>query len=180
MSLARRRRDPRSLLRRRRHWLAAGVFGLIAALAMLLAPDEAVHAQSISAPGTQTITHSGADAQQVFSEVAWDLISGADALGYTAQWNCGPFQHTGDATFKSDCKLQIRILASGGSANWAVAIASDQTNIGGGDLTAVVAAQSSAVGDGQVGLIVTFVDTDFSKLAGGSYSMTVTGTITAN
>ena len=41
-------------------------------------------------------------------------------------------------------------------------------------------ARSVAKGNGSVGLTVTFLDNDFSKLGAGNYTITVTGTITAN
>jgi hypothetical protein len=153
---------------------------LITALWGLIGPSGAALAQSITAPPAQLVTHDGGDGPQVFAEVAWQLHSELDPSGYTVQWNCGTFQHTGRASLKADCKLQVRVLASGGSANWMVITPSDQTNHAGGDQTAVVAARSTAVGDGEVGLTVTFLDSDFSKLGAGSYTVTVTGTITAN
>lgn len=137
-------------------------------------------AQSIIAPAAQGFTHDTTDSDQPFSEVTWQLVSGADVDGYVTQLSCGPFVHATAGSFKADSKLVIRILSSSGSANWTVTAANDQTDYGTGDETAVVSAQSSAVGDGEVGLTVTFLDSDFSRLAAGVYNMTVTGTITAN
>lgn len=162
-----------------RMWPAWGL-GLLAAWGGLIGPGKAVLAQSITAPAAQSVTHNRSDAPQVFSEVAWQLISGVNPLGYTVQWSCGPFQHAARESLKADCKLQIRVLASGGLANWTVTVPNDQTNHTAGDQTAAVVAQSTAEGNGEVGLTVTFLDNDFSKLGAGSYTLTVTGTITAN
>ena len=136
--------------------------------------------QSITAPAHQSVTHSGNDAPQVFSEAVWDLMSGLDAGGYTAQWSCSPFVHSVNASLKVDSRLAIRVVASEGSANWTAIVGSDQTDYAAADDTAVVAAQSFSVGSGQVGLTVTFLNSDFSILGAGDYTMTVTGTITAN
>lgn len=159
---------------------AASSAGLLIAWCIVNALGNTACAQSITAAAPQTITHNRSDAPQIFSEVAWQLLSGLDELGYTAQWSCGPFQHTDQGTLRADSKLEIRVLASGGSANWTVVASGDQTDYAGGDQTATVAAQSSAIGDGEVGLTVTFVNLDFSTLAAGNYTMTVTGTLTAN
>lgn len=153
---------------------------LLVAVGAFIGRGEAAFGQLIVAPAAQSVTHNGTDGPQAFPEVAWQLHSGLDPLGYTVQWSSSPFQHTSRESLKADCKLQIRILASAGSANWTIASPSDQTDYAGGDQSAVVAAQSVAEGDGEVGLTVTFLDGDFSKLGAGSYMLTVTGTITSN
>jgi hypothetical protein len=168
-------------MRPRNSRLGVWIISLAAACGAIAWPGETAQAQSITAPGAQSTTHAGTDANQVFPEVTWQLTSGGSSfLGCTAQWSCGPFTHTGDASFKADTRLDIRIISSSGSANWTALVPSDQTNFGGGDQTVSVTAQSTAKGNGQVGLTVTFVDTDFSRLAAGSYTATVTGTISAN
>lgn len=161
-----------------RSWAVLIVVGI--AIGLVLEASCSAYGQSITAPAQQAITHDGTDTSQVFSEVVWQLNSGLDAGGYTTQLSCGPFVHSGAGTFKVDSKLALRILVSEGSAKWTVTVPNDQTNFSATDETAVVAAQSSAVGDGQVGLTVTFLDSDFSLLAAGNYTLTVTGTITAN
>ena len=156
--------------------LAAFGFGLAA----VWFAGGGVFGQSITAPPAQSLTHNTADAPQAFSEVAWELASGLDSAGYTAQWTCGPFEHSVKGSLKADTKLEIRVLASGGSASWTAIVPTDQTDFASGDETAVVAAESSAAGDAQVGLTVTFVNDDFSQLGAGDYTVTITGTITAN
>ena len=152
----------------------------IASFLFVIGFSSTVLGQSIAGPVDQSITHDATDSDQPFSEVSWQLTSGADIDGYTTQYSCGPFIHTTEGSFKADSKLVIRILSSSGPANWTVIAANDQTDHGMGDNTAEVTASSSDVGDGEVGLTVTFLDSDFSLLAAGDYSMTVTGTITAN
>lgn len=161
---------------------SAAAFGasLVVSCAAFFMSGAPALAQSIEAPPAQSLTHDRSDAPQVFPEVVWQLYSGIDSGGYTAQWTCEPFSHSTQNTLKADAKLAIRVVASDGSANWTATVPSDQTAYATGDQSAAVAAQSVAVGDGQVGLTVTFVDNDYSRLAAGDYTITVVGTITAN
>ena len=154
--------------------------GLIVGWSVLSGLSSTAVAQSITAPAQQSITHRGDDATQAFPEVVWQLNSGLDPQGYAAHWSCAPFQHSGQPSLKVNCRLQARILASLGAANWTITVPGDQTDHFGGDNTAIVAAQSFAAGDGEVGLTVTFIDSDYSKLGAGNYSVTVIGTIAAN
>lgn len=155
--------------------------GLTASCAVLfLASDTPALAQSIVAPPAESLTHNRNDASQVFPEVVWQLYSGVDSGGYTVQWSCGPFVHSVQGALKADARLAIRVVASDGFADWRTTVPNDQTSYAGGDETAAAAAQSVAVGDGQVGLTVTFLNDDYSRLAAGSYTTTVVGTITAN
>lgn len=180
MAVSRGPAPPDAVRRRINRARAASGVGVAAVCWLWMGSAGMVFGQSITAPAAQSITHDGTDAPQAFSEVVWQLTSGSDAAGYTAQWSCGPFQHGLKTSLKADTKLQIRVLSSGGLANWTATVPSDQTDYAGGDQSATVAAQSLATGDGQVGLTVTFVDNDFSQLGAGNYTITVTGTITAN
>lgn len=166
----------------RRKYLVPAVLniGCIVVWATLGGSIATASAQSITAPAHQSITHSGTDAPQAFSEAVWDLISGLDTGGYTAQWSCSPFVHSVNPNLNVDSMLAIRVVASEGSANWTAIVSTDHTDYAAADETAVVAAQSFSVGSGQVGLTVTFFNNDFSILGAGNYTMTVTGTITAN
>lgn len=159
---------------------AAFRIGLAVCCAVLLAPRVPALAQLIEAPPAESLVHDRGDAPQVFPEVVWQLYTGIDSGGYTAQWTCEPFTHTSKGTLKADAKLAIRVIGSDGFADWTATVPSDQTAYASGDNTAAVAAQSVAVGDGQVGLTVTFLNDDYSTLAAGSYTVTVVGTITAN
>lgn len=161
---------------------APGVFcfGWIVAWVTVAGSFATALGQSITAPAQQSITHNNADAPQPFSEVVWNLISGSDAAGYITEWSCGPFVHSANANLKADSELSVRVLSSQGPANWTVSVANDHTDFAAGKQTASVVAQSFAVGDGQAGLNVTFVNSDFSQLGAGDYTMTITGTIIAN
>ena len=159
---------------------AAIRFPLAAACALLLAWSPSACAQVMEAPPAESLVHNGADSPQAFPEVVWQLYTGIDSGGYTAQWTCEPFVHSTKSTLKVDARLAIRVIGSDGFANWTAALPGDQTDYASGDSNAAVAAESFAVGDGQVGLTVTFLSNDYSTLAAGDYSTTVVGTITAN
>lgn len=159
---------------------AAYCIGFAASCAVFLASGAPAFAQSIGVPPAESLVHNRGNAPQVFPEVVWQLYTGIDSGGYTAQWTCEPFIHASKSTLKADAKLAIRVIGSDGFADWRATVPSDQTAYASGDQTAAVAAQSVAVGDGQVGLTVTFLNDNYSTLAAGSYTVTVVGTITAN
>ena len=165
----------------RREYRALAVFsiGWIVAWVTMAGSTATALGQSVTAPAQQSITHNGADAPQQFSEVVWNLITGPDVAGYITEWSCGPFVHSVNANLKADSELRVRVLSSEGQANWTTIVASDQTDYAAGNQTASVVLQSSSVGDGQAGLTVTFLNSDFSKLGAGDYTITVAGTITA-
>ena len=159
---------------------AAFCIAIAACGAVVLGAGGSACAQSMTVPGQQSLVHDRANTPQVFPEVIWQLHSSIDSGGYTTQWQCGPFVHSVHGALRADAKLAIRVVASEGFADWAATVPSDQTALGSGDETAAVAAQSIAIGDGHVGLTVSFLNDDYSRLAAGNYTVTVVGTITAN
>jgi hypothetical protein len=141
----------------------------------------ALGAVSITPPSGQTLAHNTADAPQVFPEQTWTLgASLTELLGATVNLTAGPFTHTAQSSLKANTKLDLRVLSAAPLSGWATTVASDQTNIAMGKNTATVSARSTSTGGGSVGLRVTFQNSDFSTLGAGSYSVTVTGTITSN
>ena len=137
-------------------------------------------AQSITPPAAQSQNHDGSDAPQVFAEAVWSVNNPSIATGATAQLSSGPFVNASRSSLKSDCQLSLRIVSSSGMAGWTAIAPLDQTSFGGGDETAVVVANSTKKGNGQLGLTVTFINSDYSILGAGQYLATVTGTIVAN
>ena len=135
---------------------------------------------SIVAPVPGVLVHDTSDNDQVFPVQNWIThtsgLTGANVT-FVAQT---PFTNALDASFQRDAKLDLAITSSDDTANWAVTIPSDQTNYLSSSDTATVSATSSGPGIGQLGLTVTFVETGYSSLAAGAYTMTVAGTIAAN
>lgn len=136
---------------------------------------------TITAPANGvTITHDGTDANNAFAVQTWSItqnpVNGATAVFSTNQ----VFTHATAPAFKRDVRLNLAVNASDAAAGWTVGTAADTTNFGTSDEVATVQASSTAPGDATLNLTVTFLTVDFSTLAQGDYSLTVTGTLTAN
>ena len=135
---------------------------------------------SLIAPPAAAIVHDNSDNNQVFPVQNWIAhTSGLTGATVTLEAQ-GPFVNALDSNFQRDIRMDLAITSTDPLANWVVTSASDQTDYSGNVQTATVAAQSSGAGLGQLGLTVTFVETDYSSLAAGAYLTTVAGTITSN
>lgn len=136
---------------------------------------------SITAPSASVSElHDGTAADHAFTTQQWEVKAnarnGATVVFATDQ----AFTHEEHTDIKRDAKLDLSIAASSGSANWAVTVASDQTNYAGSDEIATVQAGSDRPGKADFDLTVTFITDDIETLAEGDYDLTVTGTLTAN
>ena len=146
---------------------------------------------TVTVPATLTITppaasvsvaHDQTDNDQVFSAQQW-LVTQNGSAGATVTFATNQaFTNTVATTIKRNAKLDLALASSDSGSGWAVSVASDQTDYANvtPDEVATVQAASTAPGDAAFDLTVTFITTDFSTLASGSYVTTVTGTITAN
>ena len=135
---------------------------------------------ALIAPPAAAITHDTSDNDQVFPVQNWIAqTTGLTGANVTLEAQ-GPFVNVLDANFQRDIRMDLAITSTDPLANWTVTSPTDQTAYASGVQTATVAAQSSGAGLGQLGLTVTFVETDFSSLGAGAYVTTVEGTITAN
>jgi hypothetical protein len=127
-----------------------------------------------------SITHDETANDQTFAAQQWAVKAnsrdGATVVFSTDQ----AFTHTADASFKRDAKLDLAIASSSGPASWTLAVASDQTDHAASDEIATVQAGSTAPGKADFDLTVTFITGDLDTLAEGDYSLTITGTLTAN
>lgn len=131
---------------------------------------------SITASADVTINHNLADTDQVFAQQPWNVFT-SNPTGASVTLDMGRFVLDTDSTFFRDASMVLAALSSDATANWAVTTASGSTA---GSGTASVAAASTGPGSGQLGLSVTFIETDASTLAAGNYVATVVGTITNN
>lgn len=137
---------------------------------------------SISAPTDVSINHDTTDANQSFNvtDSNWAVLSNQGS-GATVTFNTsGRFTNVvGANTFTRDYTLALAVASDpdsvwntvAGAANWASAT---DGAIG------TVQAESTGPGNATLGLGVTFVDSDFSQLPAGNYTMAVTATIVAN
>ncbi len=134
----------------------------------------------ISAPASVSIAHDDGETDQVFPVQQWDIKSRARSGATVVFTTDQAFTHTADATYKSDAILDLVIASSRAEANWIVTTALDQTDYAGFDEVAAVQATSTRAGEACFDLTVTFVTENEDALAEGDYSLTVTGTLTAN
>lgn len=138
---------------------------------------------TITAPtASVAVTHDGTDTNQAFAAQRWTVTQNASAGASVTFSTNQAFTHATATTFKRNAKLDLSLFSSDTGSGWAVTTATDQTDYANAtpDGVATVAATATAPGSAAFDLAVTFITTDFSTLASGNYSTTVTGTITAN
>ena len=139
-----------------------------------------LNSMTLIAPPAAAIVHDTSDNDQVFPVQNW-IAQTTGLTGATVTLEAqGPFVNVLNSNFQRDVRLDLAITSSDALANWTVTSSTDQTDYAGGTQTATVAAQSTGAGLGQLGLTVSFVETDYSSLGAGAYTTTVEGTITAN
>lgn len=137
---------------------------------------------TVTGPSNVTITHDQTDSDNAFSAQQY-VVHQNPVLGSNITFAVSaPFVHASSSSFKRDCKLALAIASSESVALWSVTTAADQTNYSAGtpDNDASVRAASTLPGDATFNLTVTFITSDFSTMAAGNYSTTVTATLTAN
>jgi hypothetical protein len=128
------------------------------------------------------IEHDETDANQVFPAQQWDVKANARS-GATVSFSTDQaFTHTVDGAYKADAKLNLAIGSSQAKANWSVTNPADQTDYGAAvpDEVAMVQAASTKAGKASFDLTVTFITVEHDALAEGDYTLTVTGTLSAN
>jgi hypothetical protein len=124
--------------------------------------------------------HDGSTSDHAFATQQWAVKANA-RHGATVVFSTDQaFTHEEHSDIKRDAKLDLSIASSSGSANWTLAVASDQTNHAASDEVATVQAGSTRPGQADFDLKVTFVTDDIETLAEGDYDLTITGTLTAN
>jgi hypothetical protein len=128
----------------------------------------------------QRIEHNGLSEPQAFPEVKWVIINPQGRQGAVVEMSCAAFANTLDAGFRADTRLDLRVIRSNQDADWVVVEPSDQTDVAQGHDTAHTVAMSTERGNGQLGIVVTFLNHDFSQLTTGDYETVLVGTITEN
>lgn len=130
-----------------------------------------------------SITHGQTDVNQVFAAQRWTVAQNGSAGAAITFATNQPFTHATATSFKRNAKLDLALFSSDTGSGWSVTTATAQSNFAATPTpvnTATVAASATAPGDAAFDLTVTFIETDFSRLASGSYSTTVTATLTSN
>jgi len=135
---------------------------------------------TITPPTTSvSVLEGNSDSDTVFPVQTWTVTCNA-ANGGTVVFSASqPFVHDSDLSYKADVHLTLA-LGPVVEADWMLVTSSDTTNIAGGDATAAVSAVSSRAGGVELDVVVRFKNGNSSKLAAGTYSTVLTGTIAAN
>lgn len=143
---------------------------------------EVASALTLIAPADATISHDETDSSQSFGVSGWGVTCN-NAAGATVDFTTSAVFANG-ATNR-DLTMSASVVSSdivGGNPVWTVtpSLATYSSDYANGNVTGQVQAVSSGAGNATLGLAMVFVDNDFSVLPSGNYSVTVTGTITAN
>ena len=154
----------------------------LAAVALVVLTCRTASAQlAITAPSASvSIAHDATNNDQVFAAQNWQVQCN-DNQGGTVMFSTNQaFRNTADGTYQRDARLDLSIASAAAFAQWAVTVASDQTNYAAADGVATVQARSNRRGDATFDLTVTFLTVQYDTLAEGAYQLTVTGTLTGN
>lgn len=140
---------------------------------------------SITAPSTDTIDTTDpadqTDGPMTFTgDNIWTCTCNAGNGANVAFTADGPFENNGDLV-AAGLALAVDAANSNVAANWTVDVPTGNTGTASATAGATVSASSDSPGTGSLELTVTFDNSGtYSDLVAGTYSMTVTGTITAN
>lgn len=139
-------------------------------------------ALSLIAPEDAIISHNEADENQSFGVSGWGVTCN-NAAGATVDFTTNAVFANG--AIERDLTMTVSVVSTdsvGGTPVWAVtpALTSYSSDYANSDVDGQVQAVSSGAGNATLGLAMVFVDNDFSVLPSGNYTVTVTGTITAN
>jgi hypothetical protein len=131
---------------------------------------------TISVPDEEVAIGDMDQATGEFPEQIWKLESSSPA-GVIADFTVSSgFKNEIDPSIEYDAVLKIRVAQSTGQGQWITTKGNAATNHSGGVSQAGVQVQSDAPGQADLALQVLLVD-DFASMTAGTYSMTVTCTI---
>lgn len=130
--------------------------------------------------GPQFQSHPGTAADLTFTNSVWWART-ASASGSTVTFTTDrAFQNVADASKKRDVRLRLPFMYVSPGSGWEFETNTDQSDYAIGDEIAAVQVTSSSAGVALVFMQVTFITGDVSTLTGGTYELTVTGTISQN
>lgn len=125
----------------------------------------------------RTSNHPQTSANVVMGSSIWRSLT-ANPAGVTVKLTTAqPFQNLNVPSVQRDVRLAMPYVIGFG---WTIDTALDATDYANGKLTASVEASSTSAGFAWIPLQVTFLTGDVNTLAGGTYELTVVGTITGN
>lgn len=143
---------------------------------------EVASALTLTAPEDAVIAHNENDANQAFEPSSWGVTCN-NAAGATVNF-------TTDAVFQNgaterDLTMTVSVISTddvSGTPVWTAtpALTTFSSDYANSSVAGQVQAASTGAGNATLGLSMIFVDNDYSLLPSGNYTVTVTGTITAN
>lgn len=136
---------------------------------------------SISAPADVSINHDTTDANQSFNvaDSNWAVLSNQGSGATVTFTSSGLFTNiVGSNIYTRDYTMGLSVVSDPDTV-WSVTGAGAFASSS-GVASGSVQAASTGPGNATLGLDVTFVDSDFSVLPAGNYTMAVTATIVAN
>jgi hypothetical protein len=135
---------------------------------------------SVRAPADAFLDFDRGAEIQSFPAQHWE-VSGSSRGGVTAVFSTDQaFTNEADSTHKRDAAIQLRIAETSGSAVWRLDAPISQTDYAHGNERAVVQASSDSAGQAMFDLNVSFISGNDATLQDGSYSLTVTATVTSH
>lgn len=130
--------------------------------------------------GPQFQNHPNTAANVAFTNSVW-LARTAASNGSTVTFTTDhAFQNVTAPSQKRDVQLRLPFMFVSPGSGWAFDTNVDQTDHAIGDEIAMVQVSSQTAGVALIFMNVTFITGDVSSLAGGTYEVTVTGTISEN
>lgn len=131
------------------------------------------------------LEHINAAESPVFKKQAW-TISGNHPNGISVTFSAqSPFVHESDSSDQRDLSISVSAEPQAGSATWTTYArdhegqAADATDFLSGVKAAKVELHSNGIGSAKVGIEVTFLNPDETKISRGNYYSEIVGTITA-
>lgn len=161
---------------------AGGLYGVTATQGLTLVVPSVL---TITAPAAVSQNHNGTDTNQSLGAQRWTIVQN-QVRGSTCTFTAPAFSMTnGATTVKRNSRLALAVYSGTGTttetaAGWAVTTSSSDSVYTPVPADASVSGASTAAGNASLDVTVTFLDTDYSTLANGSYTTTVTGTLAAN
>lgn len=127
------------------------------------------------------LTHDGTSLDAAFAPLTWTCLSNSLSGSTVTYETDQAMTNQVLPSIKRDIKLDLALDSADSGSGWAVTVASDQTDWEAStpDEIATVSAESSAPGNCQLSLTVTFLTGNLGTLAPGLYCSTVTATIAA-
>ncbi len=163
-----------------------GMFGvLVGACANMVSAEHSAQQQfqvtvpvssTVSVPDQEVVIDDMDQGTGEFPEQIWKLVS-SSPTGVVADFTVSSgFKNVADPSIEYDAGLKIRVVQSTGQGQWITTEGNAATNHSGGVSQAGVQVQADAPGQADLALQVLLLD-DFENMTAGTYSMTVTCTI---